>query len=559
MIPGTNVQSQSCMLLPRGSGQGGESSAASCRAGQRRIRENRVYVTSLGHAGLKAESTYATVLFDPWVSPYGAYQASWFQYPENSHLLASSSLFKPTAVVISHEHPDHWDEWFLRRLAPDVPVIIPRYPSPQMRTKILRSGQRRIVEVPEWERVCVAPGADVFFVSEVSPMNHDSGVVLVADGHTLLNLNDARLTPHQLRRIASVCGHVDVLALQGSGASWHPMCYEFPLEKRREISCRKRTAKLRFAEKVIQLVDPTVVLPFAGPPCFLDPELFVHNSEMDSGVFPDQEQVKEWLCGRGETRGRVLLPGDAWDVAAKTAHRDALWSGFSLSGDRRAYLERYAQDRSSVVQALRSDFPPPATSVWDRFRSYFATLLQLSRYFNDKISMRVGFDIRGPGGGSWAVDFRPGFRGVYDELGQCSYVYRFDSRWLPPILDGELPWEDFLLSLRFSAWRDPDVNNDHLLGLLKFAEPEALGAVERYETEVEGQEQFTINVDGLVYRVQRRCPHAGADLAEQSEVLPGGTLRCLSHYYEYSLATGECLNGVTPRLDVRTEGSEVLP
>jgi UDP-MurNAc hydroxylase len=48
-------------------------------------------VTALGHAGLKVETGRATVLIDPWFSPEGAFQASWFQFPDNSHLITRPS------------------------------------------------------------------------------------------------------------------------------------------------------------------------------------------------------------------------------------------------------------------------------------------------------------------------------------------------------------------------------------------------------------------------------------------------------------------------------------
>jgi hypothetical protein len=38
-----------------------------------------------------------------------------------------------------------------------------------------------------------------------------------------------------------------------------------------------------------------------------------------------------------------------------------------------------------------------------------------------------------------------------------------------------------LLSLRFSAYRDPDIYNDHLLGLLKFNDAVSLRFIEAYE------------------------------------------------------------------------------
>lgn len=82
-------------------------------------------ITALGHAGLDVRTSNARVLIDPWLSPEGAFQAAWFQYPDNSHLL-TESLLRPTAIVISHEHLDHVDPWFLSHVPRDIPAIIPR-------------------------------------------------------------------------------------------------------------------------------------------------------------------------------------------------------------------------------------------------------------------------------------------------------------------------------------------------------------------------------------------------------------------------------------------------
>jgi hypothetical protein len=43
--------------------------------------------------------------------------------------------------------------------------------------------------------------------------------------------------------------------------------------------------------------------------------------------------------------------------------------------------------------------------------------------------------------------------------------------------------------------------------------------------------------------VSRHCPHAGNDLLQTGEVLPGGLIRCLAHHYDFDLRTGACLTG----------------
>jgi UDP-MurNAc hydroxylase len=505
------------------------------------------------------ETAAGSFLMDPWFSPQGAFQASWFPFPDNRHLLRPA-LFEPRAVLISHEHRDHVDPWFLARVPAHVPVIIPRYPSPVLRTKIERAGPRdTIVEVEPWERFDLADGVSVFFVSEESPMNHDSAIVLQAGDASLLNLNDARLSPVQFRGIrAELRGSVDAFAFQGAGASWFPMCYEYPAERSIALSRSKRAAKLAYTARAMNIVEPVVGLPFAGPPCFLDPELFRHNVEMDQGIFPEQQQVAGWLAGQGIENTAILLPGDAWDLYARVRDADSTWEDFSLA-DRDRYLSSYAERRRPDVEAVLGAHPEPAGSLWEPFRDYFERLLAMSPYFNRRIGMRVGFDLSGPGGGAWAVDFRPGEEGVADRMGECGYVHRFASRWLPPILAGTVPWEDFFLSLRFSAWRDPDVYNDHLLGLLKFADVRALAQVEEFERSPLAEEWIEVRAEGRTYRVERFCPHAGNDLLETGEVLPGGILRCLAHHYEFDLETGRCLNGTYGPLDVEPAEQAVDP
>jgi UDP-MurNAc hydroxylase len=505
-------------------------------------------VTSLGHAGLKVETKSATILVDPWLSPEGAFLASWFQYPDNQHLM-TPSLLDATAIAISHEHLDHVDPWFLAQLPPKTPVLIPRYPSPVLKQKITATGLKKIIEVPQWQTLELGEGTSLFFVSEDSPMNHDSAVVIVDDGEVLLNLNDARLSVAQLRSIRTkVGGVIDLLALQGAGASWYPMCYDYPQERQKELSQRKRMAKFSYMERAIAAVESVTVIPCAGPPCFLDPELAWVNSEMSEGIFPDQQQVVDWLQERDVINMVILLPGDAFDVTEKKKQADPIWQNFSFS-NRDSYIQKYAENRAAHITALKTRYPEPTTSLWEEFRNYFQHLLAMSPYFNGKIGMRVGFDIQGSGGGQWAVDFRPGLEGVFEEMGECSYGYRFASRWLPPLLNGELPWEDFFLSLRFQAWRNPDIYNDHLLGLLKFACQESLQAVEDYENSMDSQERIAIHSEEHTYLIQRYCPHAGVDLQEVGEVLPGGILRCLGHHYEFDLETGKCLNGKCKLLD----------
>lgn len=502
-------------------------------------------VTFLGHAGLLIETPKARLLIDPWLSPEGAYQAAWFQYPSSSHI-QTDGLADISAVIISHEHEDHFDREFLMGLPSHVPVFLPAYPSRYLGEQVRKLGFSQIHDLAQWRSATIGD-ASFYFVNEFSPMNHDSALVVEHDGRTLLNVNDARLSSPQLEAICQRSGKVDMLLFQSTGASWHPMCYTYGAERKRQISIQKAEAKLRSSLQTIKLLSPDIAVPFAGPPCFLDQELSEYNHDP---YFVDQWSVRSWLEELGVQNCSIFLPGDVYDLERASKVPDGQWRGFDPR-ERFAHIEQMAQDKAETIALVKSRFDEPTEPVFPMFDRYFHSLLGMSPYFNRNIDMKVGFEVLGSHGGEWAVDFRTGHEGVYDQLGECNYVYRLESRWLYALLNGRLRWENFFLSLRFTASRNPDLYCDYLLGLLKFAEVAPLQTVERHETRLRDAGTFVIEAEGHRYRIARACPHAGANLDEYSELLPGRVLRCLAHYHEFSLDSGRCLNANAPPLSVK--------
>ena len=68
-------------------------------------------------------------------------------------------------------------------------------------------------------------------------MSHDAAVLLQVAGRSVLHTNDARLSLAQTRRAAAEVGApIDLMGLQMSGASWHPVCYEYDDVDRERIS-----------------------------------------------------------------------------------------------------------------------------------------------------------------------------------------------------------------------------------------------------------------------------------------------------------------------------------
>ncbi len=527
---------------------------------------NDVTVTALGHAGLRVDAPGLSLLCDPWLSPGGTFLGSWFQFPDNAHL-RRPEILDADWVAISHEHLDHLDLPLLASLRPSTRLVIPRYPAPELRSRIAAAALPHVViELDPWERLALNDRGDwVTVIPELSPMCHDAAILVCAAGRGIMHTNDARLSVAQLRRAAEEVGHpLDLMGLQMSGASWHPICYEYPPERVAEISAQKRMGKFKSVSRLLRSAPPRIAMPYAGPPAFLDPALAHFNEHVPSpGIFPDQGQALEYLRERlPDQEAVVLLPGDALDVGSGQVRRDPHWAGFSFA-DVSDYLAQYAARRADEVAEVYDRYPdPPAGSgLAERFAEHFTALGRLSEYFNGRIDMTVRFVVDGADGGTWDVELGPAGVQVHLEPlpEQPQYRLRMHARWLDPVLRRELAWEDLFLSLRISAWRCPDRYNDYLVGLLKHANAQALEAVERFETARDPEETVQVRDGDTIWEVSRYCPHAGEDLSHGA-VVRDGVLRCLGHNFDFDLATGACANArcdplvsrqVTPALQTR--------
>jgi UDP-MurNAc hydroxylase len=65
--------------------------------------------------------------------------------------------------------------------------------------------------------------------------------------------------------------------LQYSGAIWYPMVYDEPREQLMQQAHAKVASQFARSLKYVSLVNARVVVPSAGPPCFLDEDLFHFN------------------------------------------------------------------------------------------------------------------------------------------------------------------------------------------------------------------------------------------------------------------------------------------
>lgn len=515
-------------------------------------------VVFYGHACLKALSGNGAVLMDPWLSREGAFFGTWFQFPENAHLL-EEALAGVTDICVSHNHADHFDPAALRRACRDerVRLHIPRYQTDWFLKRIARlvpELRARFVEHAAWERF-QAGSCEIFFVPEEAPGAVDSAIVVRAEGKTLVNLNDSRLSTDQLKRIAAESGPIEWLALQCSGASEYPVCYTYAADDMKARRARKRREKFELCRQIIDLIAPRRVLLFAGPPALLQPE-HAPLLTADDSVFPDALAALRDL-----ERARPDIAAKSYLLNAGEPLEDRfLWPSADLAAERLApyarkdeYLRSYRERRAAELA-----FDPGALPPEDKVLAHFARMARLSPYVSRSIGGEVEFRVAGRDGTrAYAADFvaqeaRAG--AAKDPL----YVLTVPASIFAEILTGAATWDDAFLSLRMTFEERTDRFILHLKTLLRYMDPSLLAAVETYEKHLSGEDRdmpmIEVECAGRRYRIQRACPHAGTDLEHQGRVSPDGTIVCLAHRFRFDLATGECLNARGYRLKTEPAG-----
>ncbi|MFN8556504.1 MAG: MBL fold metallo-hydrolase [Dehalococcoidia bacterium] len=523
-------------------------------------------VTYIGHAGLLIEAGDVTVVCDPWLSRHGAFDGGWFQLPQNHHLADMLRARHINAIYLSHEHCDHFDPEFLDTLPRDITLIVPGYPSKEWRAAVRALGFDEVRFFKSFEEQEVAPGVRVTILHAPTPYFHDSGFVLAEDatGQVLVNLNDCKISDDQATEIRRRHPHITAAFVQFSGATWFPFVYEFPLEERVAAARQKVRNGMNRWRKYVHQLDPRWTVPFAGPPALLDRQTRAYGTGPDS-IFPNHLDLLRYLEKEDPelaARYVMMLPGDTLDLATGVWTKDAaMHAGFQWENVG-PYVDAYAERMAPNIAESLAAYPWPEEPLFPAFKVFFEELFAAAPGFANQVDAAVLFTVEGPGGGRWLTDFRrltvedvTGDPRPREEL--CEYEFRADSRFVPPLLDQRLRWEDFPLSFRFHAWRrGVDTYNENLMAFLRFGRPNELKVQDMLLARARraySQESFILRTERGDFEVQQFCPHMGERLGPQHYDAERCAIVCPRHGWQFSVPDGACLNA---RANLRIKPAE---
>lgn len=508
--------------------------------------------TALGHAGILIQCRQASILCDPWFVP--AFLGSWFPFPRNDRLEAEllSKVQSPGYLYVSHLHGDHFDESFLaEHVDKSVKVLLPDFPTDELRRRLTRLGFRNFVTTKDAEELDLGDGLRIAIHVESSVTDGPGGdsAIVVSDGRSrLVNQNDCRT--HDPRALATH-GHVDQHWLQYSGAIWYPMVYDEPESVRHETARSKVESQFARAEQYVNAVDATIVVPSAGPPCFLDESLFAFNmiDGDEISIFPDQVAFADRLRRAGRSSA-LNVPGTTIETdggAVRITHP----AGVDVEApfrDKRAYLLEYQADWRQWLEQERRSWPRKDSAFQPRLAAWLQPLLQRAPMLRKGVGAAC---LIRSGDEHVLIDF---VSGSVREHADEPYRFRFDIA--PELLEKivtehAVDWSNSLfLSCRFVAWRE-GAFNEYLYNFFKSL---SIQRIERAEAEARRRmgepDETSDEIHIGDFTVERYCPHRKADLSVFG-TLEGDEIVCNLHGWRFRTSDGRCVTADDRRLQIR--------
>jgi len=301
------------------------------------LRAGELTIKFLAHACAEIRCGSTRIVTDPWLVGPAFTRGWWLAHNPPTDWL--DTLSEATAIYISHNHSDHLNPHTLKKLAavqPEVPVFVPNFGSASCERLVRQTGLRNVVSVSfgVWHTL---DSETRFMILCDTAGREDSGILIDFRGHLILNTVDCSNLNNGV-----LPEKVDVLLTAfAGGASGYPVCWGelYAVEEIRRRVARNRASRVLNLKKMVHLVNPKIMIPFAGyfteaHPADADirelnaknsPELAIAAAEQNPG-----------------TKGWLPIPGATLDVS----------SGLATS----------------------RDAPPPRLSWDDEFSTYIAPI-----------------------------------------------------------------------------------------------------------------------------------------------------------------------------------------
>ena len=509
---------------------------------------------SIGHAGILIRTRGITIVCDPWFVP--AFFASWCVFPRNDQLPEDvvHDICNPDFLYISHLHGDHFDIPFLKeKMNKNTTVLLPDFPTRELEREYNKLGFRQFVRTIKGVEQEIAPGVTIAIHPESSITDGPAGdsALVVSDGDArLVNQNDCRT--NDLGALRSH-GPVDLHWLQFSGAIWYPMVYEMDAAEKKQLCVDKVESQFARALRYVEAINATTVVPSAGPPCFLDDDLFHLNmiTGDEASIFPDQTEFQRRMADEGRLNAATTIPGTSFTVLGGGVTVEQPMSGEEITRiftHKAEYLRNYKADFDSWLHEQKNAWAVEPTDLIGTLKLWWEPLMAMATQVRAGIGANC---LLNAGDLAIYINFVDGT--VQQHAGE-PFSFRFDiARDLVEnvVAQRAVDWSNSLfLSARFTAWRAGEYN-EYIYNFFKSLSVERMTRTEsEAKNKLLGVPSDESDIVIGDYEVQRRCPHRNADLSVFGEI-DGDDLVCTLHGWKFSLEDGHCRNAAEKAIRVR--------
>jgi UDP-MurNAc hydroxylase len=333
------------------------------------------------------------------------------------------------------------------------------------------------------------------------------------------------------------------------------MVYQETLERMRELVDAKVDAQFARAMRYVETIGARAVVPSAGPPAFLDPDLFQFNviDGEELSIFPDQVSFMSRLADAGH-RGVLAIPGTEIDFGTdneiRVTHPLPQTDVDDIFRNKREYLKSYQADWLPWLDDMKAKWSRPTPDLLPTVKAWFEPLMAMAPTVCDAIDDVV---VLHAGDLAIALDFPR--REVREWKGEAHGFWFKVQRELVETVVAQRAndWSNSLfLSCRFSAWRGGQYN-EYVYNFFKSLDVERMRrteaeALRKLDPDRGGMADEDIRLGDWI--VQRACPHREADLSVFGEI-EGTELVCTLHGWRFDLETGHCRNADDRALRVR--------
>tara|TARA_R110001592_G_scaffold336889_1_gene622638 strand:- start:1048 stop:2544 length:1497 start_codon:yes stop_codon:yes gene_type:complete len=483
-------------------------------------------ITYIGHAGLWIETQDVKILCDPWLHKNPAFFKTWSVYPNNSNVDWDKIIKETDIIFVSHIHRDHFDKKFLTELYQknkNIKVLLPDFRFCTLKEDFEEIGFKNFII----KELKIGNTTAVTYPSETIDREREDSSLCINDGDlTFLNFNDSAVTPEHKDNILKRFKKIDWAAGQFSGANWWPTCYNYDDKKKLDLILDYKTRKIDHYKRMITYLGVKKIIPTAGPPCFLQKDMFHLNySNNNKSIFFDNWDVFEFDDLKEVYR---TIPGD---IFTYDNIKDIKTRPFNK--------EKFILDNQYTVDYKIKD--DKLHTIDQKLIKLFSNLLEKNQWLGKYISYNVFINVKNYK--CFSLNFRkqkietlkePTKKGGY-------YIINFEPKIIYDLLEKNITdWEQAFLSCTCTFERKPDLYNPWILSFFRNLNHDRLQKIYELTKSPEVLEGKMMVGD---YEVNRYCPHQQYDLKYHSKIdLKNKTIQCLGHGWKWDLETCEGIN-----------------